>query len=551
MYFEGGGGVGFQLVIDGFEYELQDYTVTEAATPLTGDDSSGQVGSFSLVVKKPDLNIPGKPSLLREYGPRMLMGKDVFLRDSRKGHTVGRVTGVDDNYGSGLFQLTCESSLAVFNVFNVQAEPFIGRLDDAFDYYMSLTGSGMLVLTDPAVADRHVVLPGFHGELWVFLKQLASANCVDVALVGGTVVVRPIRVRTVVAGRDVDRGLTVGGDLAQFVEVNYFQNREIVEELVYPPGGWSEDVAVLSVNAGETVEEVVELKASVSIVYQPVMQSFVDEFHDSSSVYTVMNDAGDVVLPGAWASAGGSLTVSINEDTKSLTVTITAPNNFFTGTGEPVKTFSIGMPTFQGKSYSSLRIVGSGVAYEKNTLKLPTGVAPSRTGTDVGVTVDNPFVSSLNQAYRLGVRTVAKFAGRELGLTGTVLSVNRDDTGGLDTPPYSEFQVLQAGKTYGQVVTDLNDTYGGVQSAFASSVANTFKNQVFGNAAGARVWDARSGRWFRVREATVGLGLTQFNAESDMVFDDVLERWNGMTYNSFNSIFDGFTYDEAYILGVQ
>lgn len=546
--------MGFRLLIDGRDYEARDFSVSEAATPLAAGDSSGAVGTISFSIPQPDPDlVPDHP--INKYGPNYLVDKHVQLDDSRKGFTLGRIDTVQRSLTTSLIQVTAISRLGELNVFNVQAQPFVGTLSDAFQYYMSLANVTYDFSVDPSVATLPVVFPGWNGELWFHLKQLSAAVDCDISLVSGIILLRPVRERVATRGRDIERSFSVGGGtLAQNIEVYRYNNRAITNELVYPPGGWTEEVATINVNAGETVEEVLQLSASVSSIVQPVMQTFVSRDHDSSSVFTVVGDDGLPIQPAQWQSAGGSLSVSINPDTTSLTVKITAPTGLANADGEEIGVYGIALSSDNSTGrYSTLRIIGSGVAFDKQVVRVPTGITPQESATEVGVTIDNPFLSTLDDAYRAGLRAVRDYNGSAMNISGSVVAINQlGDTGELVLRNYQYVQDLYAGMTYAQVQTlHAGKSYTQVQEELNSGLEDEFENQVFGNVNGARVWDKTSARWYRIRAGTLTPPRIGFEAEDDLMHSDVQEFLSGMSYAAVQSKYNGFSYREVDLMGLR
>lgn len=544
----------FRLIVGGRDFGFTEYSDQEAATPLAAGDSSGQVGTISFTVPRIDAEInPNHPMV--QYGDNWILGRQVRLEDSRKGFTLGRVSSIQPTQGSATIQISATSRLGELNVYNVQAPPFVGNLTGAFQTYLSLANVSTDFLVDPSVATTPVIFPGWSGELWYYLKQMAAAIDCDISLVSGIIVLRPIRQRVATRGRDVERSGTVGGgSLAQSIVVNQYNNRAITNELVYPPGGWSEDVTTINVNSGETVEEVLELSASVSAIVQPTIQTFVSKSHNNSSVYTVVGDDGLPIVPEQWAAAGGRLSVKINPNTTSLTVTITAPTGIRNRDGKEIGVYGIALSS-EGNTgrYSTLRIIGSGVAFSKEEVRVPTGVGPEETATDVGVTIDNPFLSTRDQVYTAGVRAVRSFSGSSLSITGTVTAVNqRGNTGEVLLRTYQEFEIDNSGSTYAAVQTRYSGmTYTGVQEAFNSGIPDQFENQVFGNVAGARIWDEPSRRWYRVRTATMTPATIQFEAEDDLTHSDVGMYFGRLTYLDMQMMYNGFSYREVDLMGLR
>lgn len=166
--------MGFRLLIDGRPYPVTNFEVQEASTPLAAGDSSGQVGTISMDVAVPDPFLtPNHPVTM--FGPEILIGKSVRLDDTRKGYTLGKVSSVSRGDSSGTFNLTALSRLGELNIYSVQAQPFIGTLENAFKTYLALAGVTTDLFITPSIASRSVVFPGWHGDLWYNLKRLATA----------------------------------------------------------------------------------------------------------------------------------------------------------------------------------------------------------------------------------------------------------------------------------------------------------------------------------------------------------------------------------------
>lgn len=375
------------------------------------------------------------------------------------------------------------SRLGKLNIYNVQTYPFSGTFKDAVTYYISLSGASYDIYVDPSLANKAVSLPGWNGELWYNLKQLAVAMQCDISMVNGVITFMPVRSYGTERGKNIERSVNAGGGtLAQFIEVYCYNNKPITNELVYPPGGWNEDVTVINVNAGETIEEVIELSASVSSVEQPVMVTSVTPDYRASSVYTVVGDDGLPINPVEWAAKGGSLTVTINPDTTSLTVTITAPKDIANKSAEFISVYSISLNDGEKSvRYSTLRIRGTGVAFDKQLLRISTGVTPSETGTEVGVTIDNPFLSTPGQAYDAGFWAVKSYDGSGMGTSGSVMELLPNPNGDI------------------------------VQS--------------YGKLAGSRVWDQGSKRWYRIRDVSVTPESINFEADDDLTWNDLETYW--------------------------
>lgn len=502
--------MGFKITIGGRDYESLDWSVTEAATPLAAGDTSGQTGTIDITIAQldPDLQ-PDHP--INVFGPEWFIDQTVRLSDTEKGFTLGKVESFRRGDSQGTYSLTCETRLGELNVYGVQAQPFIGTLANAFAYYLSLADITANFSVDSRIASRPVVFQGWNGELWFHLKEMAVAQDCDISLVNGIILLRPIRTRIATQGRDTERSFEIGGGtLARSVEVYRYGSRPITNELVWPPGGWKAETEVQNVNAGEDAEYVLELSSSVTSIQQPVLVTNVSPEFSASSVYTIVANDGLPVSRDAWESNGGKVVVSIEPDTKSLRIKLHGARGLPTTSGTPATNFSLALASdITGNRYSTLRIVGTGVGFDKQKIAVRTTIPDNKTSTEVGVTVDNIFLNSVDDAYRAGVRAALRFSGYQPSISGTVFNVQTRDANGQ------------------------------------SDV------QVFGNVQGCRVWDKKSKRYYRIRNGTSTPGFLQsFQADDDLIHGDALEAYQGLTYRDLQTARNGFTYKQDLMAGL-
>lgn len=524
--------MGIRVEVGGKEYYAETYKVTEDSTPTSSDDSTGSVGTIVF-------------DLIGVEDAVSLEGMEVKLLDTYRGTTVGFVKQVGES-DNGSVVLTCQSRLGRLNIYDVQAQPFSGTFRDAFRYYVGLGEQFTDVFVDDRIAGRTVTFSGWYGELWFHLKQLAAAQDCEIALVSGIILLRPLAQREAIDHRDITRDRTYGDTtLARAVEVYHYSNRPIENESIYPPGGWVEETEVVVVGAGEVAERPLELSASVTYVEQPVMVTSVAKDYNASSVYTIVGDDGIPVQPAQWFANGGRLEVFINKDTTSLTVRVTGATNIMSTKGEYISTYSVALgSSLTGNRYSTLRLIGTGVAFDKQKSTIRTCIKPHLTGTEIGVTIDNPFISTINEAFKAGVRAARWYAGERMTLNGNVTSINKlGDTGSATYPTYAFDQSQWQGSTY-QQVEEASARYIDVQNAYFELVRDDFANQVFGNAGGTRVWDRRTDRWFRVRSTTIDRAEISFTAEDDLKHVDYQGRYGAITYGEEQALFLGLSYSQ-------
>lgn len=584
--------MGIKVTIGGYPFQALDFSVQEDSTPLAAGDSSGGVGTITISLAPPDPDAfpyvdpsnftfygdgtygdgvygsgtdgvypsPRDTGWLKliQFGPEFFLGAAVTLADTRKGFTLGTVNSVSTN-DDGSLSFTCFSRLGDLNAYGIQAVPFAGTLQDAFEYYLSLGGISTDLYVDPSIASRYVVFPGWSGELWYRLKQIAVSQDCDISLVSGVILLRPIRARIATRGRDTSRSRTSSVQtLAQAVEVYQYSNTPITDQLVYPPGGWSPTVEVLNVNAGETAEYTLQLSASLSSFQTPVHLDFVEPDYSFSSVYTVIGSDGLPVSAALWEDFGGSVSISLNPDTTSLKVVLRGAVGVPTQTGESSTQFSLALASdSSGNRYSTLRIVGSGVSFDKQKVRIRTGVPASKTSTEIGVTIDNPFISTHQDACKAGIRAARQYASQVPSLSGSVIAVNRrGDSGQANYPAYEDVQTVLSGQSYGNVKTTYTSqgltTYGAVRQFWFETVRDDFTNQVFGNVNGARVFDKTSRRWYRIRSATLQADTISFQADDDLTHGDMqsFHAEKSRTYGDVQLILGNLTYKQAELVGL-
>ena len=549
--------MGIRATIGELDYEITQYSVSEDSTPTAVTDSTGSVGTVAFTIKRPDPDLqPNHPVL--KYTEGWLEGQTVRLEDTRYGFTVGSVKAANYNADTQDIGIEVVPRTGEFNVFNVQAQPYVGTLSGAFVYYASLAGLTTDIAVDPEIADKPVTVPGFFGDLWANMKSFAAANECEIALVAGVIYLRQLRQQEVVKGKNFQRTRAIGGtQLAQSVEVYLYDTKPLVGELFYPSGGWNPEVQVLNVNAGETAEYTLEFDASIESFEEPEMVTSVGPDYDASSVYTVVRDDALPVPPAMWKEKGGKVEFILNDDTTTMTVKLTGPEDIPLSSGGTSRTFSLALESENTSSrYSTLRIVGTGVGYVKTKHTFRTAVPPERTSTEVGVTIDNPFINDLNTLYRTGSQAAKQFTGMNFEVTGVVSSVTDRGEGSAPTPTYGDIQEEFQGQTYAQAQTWYTsrgyNTYAEVLAYWVSTMADLFSSQIFGRVQGARAWDRDTRRWFRIRQASITPETISFTqAEDDLTYGDMQDARDTLTHGDVQLLADAgsLTYAQERMAG--
>lgn len=510
--------------------KISGYSVSEFATSLDPSDMSGGAGQITVNMESSDAST---------FARR----KEIVIEDSTQGTVKGVVSSTSSANGFN-DTLTADSRLIALT-YTRTALPYSGTLGGLLRYYFGLVGITNFIAIDPDIDVRPATAPGWNGVVLDAVKRICSANQIELSLVSNNVVVRNVRQRVAVNLRDASVSTSVDDtNLAQAVELFYMHSMERrTDALVYPLGGWSEEDKIISVNAGE-VEEVeidlvpasgeVGLGVSVESVVQPTCIDFVGREVVDQSVYCVSGNDGKPIPASRWAAMGGSLEVLIGEDSRSLIIRVHG------STEKELSPFRISASTISSTHYSSLRILGTGVFFDRRMMRGETGNSPDLTSQEVAQ-IESDFIAGDEQAFRCLQAAMHTFTGPSLMLSVNTRGINRQsDSGSYQYPTIADFNAMFSGMTMasfnaaqsGEEIADFN-------AALLSEVQNDFTNQAFGNIAGARV--AGDGAWFRVTEATVNHGSITYTAMRDTTMADWNEHYLGMTLADFNTLASGLT----------
>lgn len=508
---------------------LSSYSAQEDVTPFDISAQAGGIGAASVSLPEP-------------VNALYLYRLPITLIDPVQGTTTGTTTTPSSD--GHTLTLPAQSRMNALSVTRV-AQPFIGTLANAVTYYLGLVSITTGIVVDTSLTSISVVFPGWKDMVWTRLRDLCSAYQVEIALVSNNIVVRPARQRVAKNRRDSTVSWALDDNkIAQTIEFFYYNNRQITNELIYPLGGWTSGTQIINVDAGAVQELDVQLSpqsgaeglgTSLTSVVQPVCVSSVGETDTASSVYAVTDQAGTVVDPLTWTSGGGNIAVTINEDTQSIHIIVTGAYNV------PNGPFNIAMPLTTNTNYSSLRILGSGVAYNKTKATFNTGLGADKASQVVSATIDTPFLSDWGHAFGAALWTLHVAQGAAQSITVTSKGINRSsDNGSYAYPLLSDWESHYASMTINAVDTahagmTLND----VEALEYTWVSNAFANQAFGNIAGARV--KHSASWYRIRTATISQDNINYSADWDTTLSDWETHFAGKTINAVDALATGLT----------
>ncbi|MGO2188827.1 MAG: hypothetical protein ACTH4Y_11365 [Microbacterium gubbeenense] len=484
--------------IDLERVELADYSVEIASTPVDVADSSGHVGTLSATL----------PAYMSFTDALSLRDKPIVIDDDIRGQVNGVVDDVSRSRESGLLQLSGTTTLRRFNIYNVSADPFSGTLRGALDYYAGLAGTTLIKTSvSESLLNTKVAFIAWTGELWHHLKMLTAAYGLEIVMSNSLPAVREIRSRNArFLGHTSQTAAISREPVAQSVEVYHYETHPLSTEMIYPAGEWTEELEVFSVEAGDTTEVTVEVPFSLVSVQQPAYRASIGPNYSGGSAYTAVGNDGLPITPAAWKDKGGELTALVNEDRQSLTLVIKGPAGLPDKDGGELTSFDIAMASGESERYAALYLRGTGVRFEKILHTFDTGIDPSRAESEVGETIDNPFLTSLNRTRSAGVRAANHYSGHSFSLNGAVAHFSPE----WEAEPYD----------------------------------------LFGYAGGLRVWDEDSRLWYRLRNVNFTPSSATFSGDDDLTLGDLDEHFASKTLGEIDSIYAGMTLEERFMKGL-
>lgn len=483
---------------------IENFSVQEDATPLDISSSFGGVGQITF-------------DALEEDDSRRIVG-NLTLVDGSRGKTSGSVKTISGN--NGKLSVVADSILGLFNV-DRTVPPYQGTLSGAINFYCDLVDIPNGVTVNSDIATRPVVYPGWKGNVWVGIKQILAKEQVEMALVFDRIYVRPLRELTAHLDRMTTESFNISGTTAaRSVDVYFYNNVYGTQKEVYPVS--LDDATIFQVDAGETITFQEKLNASLFSVNQPVAQDWVDDerYEGTAGVYAVVGNDGLPITAAQWVDQGGSVEVSVTDDPSIIEVTVR-------GASMPdYAPYRIAMSSGSGNYYNSLHITGEAVVSTEEVINIKTGVTDTVSSDEVGVIVRNPFVSTREEAYSLGMIVAGSYAGLEYTISGSALDLNRGE-GSEDViqATIADFNIaVDAGTLIsafntewsGQDISDFN-TY------WQEQVDLLFDNQLFGNAIGARILTDKIN--YRIISATTKPDTIDFTASADTLVSDFSARW--------------------------
>lgn len=517
----------------GAKANVVDYSITEDASPLSLHELQGGVGSVSFDAVEDTA-----------FNGSMLLPRQPFrLTDS----TAGRLRGIiDSGTGSNDVQLNVEASGLLLPLVSRRALPATsGALGSVLSQWMTACGMGDTPLQmDPTLALKQVNLPSWEGEVWAQIKKLMAIHSFEMAVVDGTIIVRKLRQRKIDATRYTSKRISYGSDSAyQTVEVYYYNNQWKANTQVYPPIDSSiVDREIIQVGASETTVTNVPVDMWLSSIDTPehTLSLPWDTKNVTESAYSVVDKDGKPVSVKDWKNGGGMISVAIGADRKSIDITV---RGMSTNARAPYRI--AGSSDDREYQYAALYIAATGIAFKREMVWSPTGADLIDAPVDSILTIDDPMVSTIADAYNVLSNAALRANGFSQTFEADTTHVNRrGEVGAFLYPTFSDFNASRpAGETFAQ----FNAAHAGVKfSQFtktqAALVQDDFANQAFGGIAGARVRERDC--MYRITNGRATPGGFSWSAQFDTLFSEFNTVNTGQTFAQYNARWSGKTFEQ-------
>jgi len=503
------------------------YSYTEGSTPLVPDDQSGAIGDVSIDV----LDISDTSILLYK--------DEFFLQDNLHGGVIGNVETVSGN--NDVVTMGGRSILSYLNVEKV-LPPRRDTIGNILEGVLADVGVTSNIIKDQQLPPAVVNAPGYEGDVWVYVKELCAAFEVEMTVVREFIVIRPARTRKIDATNLLERTWQIQDNtLAQEFDVAYYNYEQVEDFLVYPKGGWEPEVQVYQVGANETTTFDIPVDFYLTSVNQPTVQADVaKDYAGPASVYAVSGNDGLPITPAQWTSQGGDMSFAITGDGTVIEVTVTGPDF------EELAPYTIGLND-GSSSYSTLRITGDGMNFNKEVYTEKTGLTADDTPTVNGGEIDNPAIDTLADAKRF-----ALFARRLYSLPQQTFTTSSRTFPRLEGtaptvlfPTFADFaDTLPAGYSF----TNFNAEYSGFTfDDFTTQLGNAVP-QGFGEVSGARV--RLDDAMYRVRNVTISPQQVGIDAEYDTLFSDLDDVYVSALWDDLEAGWGGLndTWEDVLVL---
>jgi hypothetical protein len=267
------------------------------------------------------------------------------------------------------------------------------------------------------------VYPGWNDSLWTKLNELSAATGKEIVLQNDALLVRDVRASTVeltnFIGSPQRSGNTGTGRHVEVVNQNTYN---LSGSVIFD---YRTD-ATRTVTADVNERNVTNIAADAWLVsvQNPTPGNGSTGAYPDDGGYFIMASDGQWIPGAVWTQYGGSVVASVGANGTSIDLTVNGPVATIGGYPAP---YTIGSVVGTGRA-TGLSLIGSGVGFNPQAVKVATGADWSITSEDISQTINQPFITDLPTAYERGEFAAAAANGASQTLTATIPTA---DIGGL------------------------------------------------------------------------------------------------------------------------
>lgn len=337
------------------------------------------------------------------------------LPNSTASSNYGLAITPDGHYMVGVEQV---SSVASFQIFAGSPVTLRGYaysvLNAILPNILNVTYSG---------SNPTVTYPGWTDSVWTKLNELCSATGKEIILRENALLMRDIRNSSIeltnLAGSPQRSGEAANGRHVEIVSQNTsVLSASVVFDYRVDP--------TRTVTADVNERNVTNISADAWLVsvQNPTPGNGSTGAYPDDGSYFVMASDGQWIPGSVWTQYGGSVVASVGENGTSIDLTVNGPVATIGGYPAP---YTIGSIVGSGRA-TGLSLIGSGVGFNPQAVKVATGADWSITSEDISQTINQPFITDLPTAYERGEFAAAAANGASQTLTATIPTA---DIGGL------------------------------------------------------------------------------------------------------------------------
>lgn len=483
---------------------LINYSVQEEAMPLSPAQTS--TGAMQITANK-----VFRPNTTKE------LRKPIVIEDDERGVVRGTVKtiSIQDSQAT----LTADSDIMGLNKW-ATLQSFVGPLNEWLQRLMDAADFKMELSIDSSIRNLNVRAPGFRGNVWDRLRQLASLYKFDVSQVANTLRVRPMRSVEAYRNWETTNSYTIdASNPVEQVRVYWYPAEWGWHRKLFLEGLDDLDSSVITVEADAVVQQTFTARASLISVNNPAPVNWDQRYWGGDGTigsYTITGNDGLPIPAKMWTDMGGQVTCRILDDPSQVEVTVVGCSANW------LSPFTLSVSSGDGKMYNTLMITGSGFSWSKRQeVSMRTGAPHSATAEDNTQEFDSTLVTTESQAFDVALRMSAAAVGGVPSVQATARLINRpENRRGETIITIKRMTDILGQQTMQQLDQNAHgQTFQQVGDYLRSRTALDLENQSFGQAVGARM--RRPEGYYRVATTTTGPDTIQYTLEADTTIGDL------------------------------